>query len=50
MKLDDRIENKGILALKRASLIVQGHGIENMSFEEINQEIAAARVEESSRA
>lgn len=50
MSLEERDVSKGILALKWASLITQGHGIEDMSLEEINQEIAAARVEESSRA
>lgn len=43
MKLDDSVENKGIKAMKEASRIAEENGISDMTLEEINAEIAAAR-------
>ena len=43
MKLTDGPENKGLQAMKAASRIAQEHGISEMSLDEINAEIAAAR-------
>ena len=43
MKLDERQENKGIQAMKRASRIAQEQGIADMTLDEINAEIAEAR-------
>ncbi len=45
MKLDPQSENKGTQALKRASRIAEEYGISEMSLEEINEEIAAARAQ-----
>lgn len=43
MKLDDEPENPGIRAMKKASRIAAEHGISDMSLDEINAEISAAR-------
>lgn len=43
MKIDSAPVNKGIEAMKRASRIAQEEGIADMTLEEINAEIAAAR-------
>ncbi len=43
MKLEERIENRGIQAMKRASQIAEEQGIADMTLEEINAEIAEAR-------
>lgn len=43
MKLDDEPENPGISAMKKASRIAAEHGISDMSLDEINAEISAAR-------
>ena len=43
MKLDPSMENSGIQAMKRASLIAEENGIADMTLEEINTEIAEAR-------
>ena len=43
MKLDSQPVNRGILAMKEASRIAEEQGIANMSLDEINAEIAAAR-------
>lgn len=43
MKLDELPENRGILAMKAASRIAEENGIADMTLEEINAEIAAAR-------
>lgn len=43
MKLDDTKGNKAILAMREASRIASENGIANMSLDEINAEIAAAR-------
>ncbi len=42
MKIDEA-ENKGITAMKEASRIAKENGISDMSLDEINAEIAAAR-------
>lgn len=43
MKLEKRPENPGITALKRAARIAEENGISEMTLDEINAEIAAAR-------
>ena len=43
MKLEKRPENPGIAALKRAARIAKENGISEMTLDEINAEIAAAR-------
>ena len=43
MKLDDISANRGINAMKEASNIAAQHGIADMTLEEINAEISAAR-------
>lgn len=43
MKIDDGSENKGLKAMKAASRIAEENGISEMTLEEINEEIAAAR-------
>ena len=43
MKLDDISENRGIKAMKDASRIAVKHGIADMTLDEINSEISAAR-------
>lgn len=43
MKLEEPSENKGILAMKAASRIAEENGIADMTLEEINAEISAAR-------
>ena len=43
MKLDIEADNKGIKAMKEASLIAMRNGISEMSLDEINAEIAEAR-------
>ncbi len=43
MKLEPKTENKGIKAMQAASRIAEEYGISEMSLEEINAEISAAR-------
>lgn len=43
MKLGDETENRGIAAMKQASQIAEENGIANMTLDEINAEINAAR-------
>ena len=43
MKLDDRTENKAIQAMKQASASAKQNGVADMTLDEINAEIAAAR-------
>lgn len=43
MKLDGTLENKGLAAMKAASRIAAENGISDMSLDEINAEISAAR-------
>jgi len=43
VKLDTVPENPGLEAMKKASRIAEENGITDMSLEEINAEIAAAR-------
>lgn len=43
MKLDEVSENRGLEAMKAASRIAAEHGIADMTLDEINAEIAAAR-------
>ncbi len=43
MKLDDVSENRGMEAMKAASLIAEENGITDMTLDEINAEISAAR-------
>jgi DNA-damage-inducible protein J len=46
MRLDDSAaENPGLRAMKAASRIAAEHGISDLSLDEINAEIAAARTE-----
>jgi DNA-damage-inducible protein J len=46
MRLDDSTaENPGLQAMKAASRIAAEHGISDLSLDEINAEIAAARTE-----
>ncbi len=47
MKLDNESENRGINAMKAASRIALETGIADMSLDEINTEISAARKEAS---
>lgn len=42
MKVEDE-KNKGILAMRKAQRIAEQNGIDNMSLDEINEEIAKAR-------
>lgn len=46
MKLDEESENKGIRAMKAASRIADENGISDMTFDEINAEIEAARMQD----
>lgn len=43
MKLGGMTENRGLAAMKAASQIAAENGIEDMTLDEINAEIAAAR-------
>lgn len=43
MKLKEDNDNRGMMALKRASQIAEKYGISDMSLEDINAEIAEAR-------
>lgn len=43
MKLEDLSENRGLEAMKAASRIAEKNGIANMTLDEINAEISAAR-------
>ena len=43
MRLDNSEENKGIRAMKAASMIAEKNGISDMTLDEINAEIAEAR-------
>lgn len=43
MKLDEISDNKGLQAMKAASQIAAKNGISDMTLEEINAEISAAR-------
>ncbi len=43
MKLDNGAENKAIQAMKQASELARQNGIADMTLDEINAEIAAAR-------
>ena len=43
MKLDGTIENRGMEAMKAASRIAEEKGIADMTLDEINMEIMAAR-------
>lgn len=43
MRLENTAENRGLNAMKEASRIARENGISEMSLEEINAEIAAAR-------
>ena len=43
MKLEPKPENKGLQAMKEASRIAAENGIADLSLDEINAEIAAAR-------
>ena len=43
MKLDDQSESRAISAMKAASRIAEENGISNMTLDEINAEISAAR-------
>lgn len=43
MKLEERTENRGIQAMKRASRIAEEQGVADMTLDEINAEIAEAR-------
>ena len=43
MRLDDSEENKGIRAMKAASMIAEKNGVSDMTLDEINAEIAEAR-------
>ncbi|MCR5042189.1 MAG: type II toxin-antitoxin system RelB/DinJ family antitoxin [Clostridia bacterium] len=46
MKLDGAEESKAVLAMRQASRIAREQGIADMSLDEINAEIAAAREQE----
>lgn len=48
MKLETTEENEAVAALRRASRIAEEYGIADMSLDEINDEIAAARGQELS--
>ena len=43
MKVDDIFENRGMKAMKTASRIAAENGISDMTLDEINAEISAAR-------
>ena len=43
MKVDDIFENRGMKAMKTASRIAAEKGISDMTLDEINAEISAAR-------
>lgn len=43
MKLDGEPENRGLAAMKAASRIARDNGISEMTLDEINAEISAAR-------
>lgn len=43
VKLEDEDNNKGVIAMKRASRIAQKNNISNMSLDDINAEINAVR-------
>ena len=43
MRLSETEENPGIMAMKKASRIAAENGIDDMSLDEINEEIAKAR-------
>lgn len=43
MKLEEKPKNRAIEAMKRASRIAEENGIADMSLDEINAEISAAR-------
>lgn len=43
MKLEERTENRGIQAMKRASRIAKEQGVADMTLDEINAEITEAR-------
>lgn len=43
MKLEETAENRGLEAMKKASRIAEKNGIADMTLEEINAEISAAR-------
>lgn len=43
MKLDSQSESKALKAMKAASRIAEENGISNMTLDEINAEISAAR-------
>lgn len=43
MHINDVPVNKGVEAMKRASRIAEEYGISDMTLDEINEEIAAAR-------
>lgn len=45
MKIEDVSENKGVSAMKQASQIAEENGISDMTLDEINAEISAARME-----
>ncbi len=49
MKLSDQQENSAIAAMREASRIAEENGVADMTLEEINEEIAAARRERDSR-
>lgn len=49
MKLNDQLENPAIAALREANRIAEENGISDMTLEEINEEIAAARRERDNR-
>lgn len=43
MKLEEKTENRGLEAMKQASRIAEENGIADMTLDEINAEISAAR-------
>lgn len=43
MKIDEKTENSGYAAMKQATQIAEANGIADMTLEEINAEIKAAR-------
>ena len=47
MKLEKGSENRGLSAMKAASLIASENGISEMTLDEINAEISASRSKES---
>ena len=46
MKLDEKPESRGLRAMKEASRIASENGISEMTLDEINADISAARSEE----